>query len=606
MPHLAHEKRIGSTNSRSGKAGLKPFQGFAAPTSNTTFTPNQFFDVCLPHSSRGTVRLVAYMIRKTLGWCDAEGNPQEERILVSYQDLVTHAGISREMIREALDEAIAHHFIQCVRAGRSRSSGDSGETALYELCWDDSPEYVKDPKRFRGFFEAEGNRTDIPNEYFDRLIPCESLAVIKVVGAVIRNSIGFQARRGVRRQQVQLSYGHIQRYARIRSAATLSAALRTAITRNYIARLEEGVFDVNAGRASRAAVYAVKWADSFGARIIGQKSEAAQNGVPSDHRSENRSGIGQKNEPEERSENRSGIETKQGNDTIKQQMPVDAESEESFELLRKQGFDPKTAQALAGKSTRKGIEDQIRWLALRKPARNAMGMLRKAIEENWPDPAGSALQLETPGAMFASHYYAAIAGNDSQPAAEPSANEAAVAERFLQKLKSAEKVEIDPADWGRAFGRLVRDDFPAAVRDGFSLALALRLRGDGFYLRHTAAMKAKRVKAERAAREAHETAHRAEWIAYLKAEAERVKKERPDDHDQFEAHRADERRRIIESPFAVFTDERLARYDREERRVLDFQKFFAGEVFDFWTWDARLNPTAFGSESLPAPTPITP
>ena len=62
----------------------EPFAGFALPTSNTTYTPNQFFDVCLPHSSRGVVRLVAYLIRKTLGWCDADGNPQEAQVHCSY------------------------------------------------------------------------------------------------------------------------------------------------------------------------------------------------------------------------------------------------------------------------------------------------------------------------------------------------------------------------------------------------------------------------------------------------------------------------------------------------------------------------------------------
>ena len=54
----------------------EPFTGFALPTSNTTYTPNQFFDVCLPHYPRGVVRLVAFMIRKTLGWCDEHGHPQ--------------------------------------------------------------------------------------------------------------------------------------------------------------------------------------------------------------------------------------------------------------------------------------------------------------------------------------------------------------------------------------------------------------------------------------------------------------------------------------------------------------------------------------------------
>src|SRR5438132_807233 len=80
------------------------FAGFAPPISNTTYTPNQFFDVCLPHYSRGVVRLVAYLIRRTLGWCDTDGNPQEEQIQVSYQEFIQRAGISREMIRDSIDE----------------------------------------------------------------------------------------------------------------------------------------------------------------------------------------------------------------------------------------------------------------------------------------------------------------------------------------------------------------------------------------------------------------------------------------------------------------------------------------------------------------------
>ncbi len=58
-------------------------------------------------------------------------------------------------------------------------------TALYELKWVRGREYVKDPARFQGFFEGEGNRTDIPNQFFDLLIPIEPLSVIKVVGAIM-------------------------------------------------------------------------------------------------------------------------------------------------------------------------------------------------------------------------------------------------------------------------------------------------------------------------------------------------------------------------------------------------------------------------------------
>src|SRR5947207_6474308 len=108
MPKLVRRKQT-----QNGSA--EPFAGFALPTSNTTYTPNQFFDVCLPHSSRGVVRLVAFMLRKTLGWCDANGLPQAEQHTVSYADL-ERAGISREMIRQALTEAIEGQFIRCVRS----------------------------------------------------------------------------------------------------------------------------------------------------------------------------------------------------------------------------------------------------------------------------------------------------------------------------------------------------------------------------------------------------------------------------------------------------------------------------------------------------------
>src|SRR5438046_10539701 len=96
----------GQSNASSFAKGAQRalFIGFALPTSNTTYTPNQFFDVCLPHCSRGVVRLVGYMIRQTLGWCDADGKPQQEQQALSYSDLV-QAGISRERIHQAINEA---------------------------------------------------------------------------------------------------------------------------------------------------------------------------------------------------------------------------------------------------------------------------------------------------------------------------------------------------------------------------------------------------------------------------------------------------------------------------------------------------------------------
>jgi len=249
----------------------EPFLGFSPPTSNTTYTPNQFFDTVLPYSSRGVVRLVAYMIRKTLGWCDRDGNPQEELILVSYQDLITHAGISREMIRQAVDEAIAANFIRCVRPGRASGANLSAVKALYELRWDDRGEYIKDPKKFKGFFEGDGHRTDIPNQFFDDLIPKETLAVIKVVGSIIRFSIGFQARHGRRRQQAQLSYNHIQNYTKVKNRTTLSQAIQQAIDRNYIIRLHQGFFTSDK-TDQVTTIYTLRWVDSDIYNLTSQKN----------------------------------------------------------------------------------------------------------------------------------------------------------------------------------------------------------------------------------------------------------------------------------------------------------------------------------------------
>jgi hypothetical protein len=332
------------------------------------------------------VRVVAFIIRKTLGWCDAQGNPQAERHAVSYADF-EQAGISHGMIRSAIDEAIEGHFIRCVREPESKRAGQPGVSGLYELRWEDTPEYLKDPRQFRGFFAGEGNRTYIPNQFFDALVPEESLAVLKVVGSVIRFSIGFANKWGHRRRNVSLSYQHIQNYALIRDRTTLSAAIRHALKANYIERVEKGFFDPDAGKLSKAAVYAVHWAETSPnqatATPIGMKSlPAAERGLD---RSENPTGIGPKSRPADRAENQTDIEIKQRNKTYKQQPEIAA----TLERLKAEGFDAKAAQAIAWGYPAERIERQIRWLDSRNIKSNRLGMLRASIEQDWPAPAAS-------------------------------------------------------------------------------------------------------------------------------------------------------------------------------------------------------------------------
>jgi len=273
-------------------AGSQAFQGFKLPTSSTTYTPNQFFDVVLPHASRGCLRLVAYIIRKTLGWSDEHGNPQNPSAHVTYRELIENAGISRGAIKEAIAEAMDKRFIDCLRFGQPHKAGEEGFSALYSLKWDEREEYVTSLPEFNGFFAGNGNLTHIPNQFFDYLVPREALAVVRVVGVIIRHTIGFQTRFGFRRQHVEMSFSEIMRRTGIASSSTVSGALKAAIEGRYIRKVSEGVFDPEAGALSKATTFGIFWEDS--------------------PQFEPENGIGSKIEAENRFKNRSGkIETVQ-------------------------------------------------------------------------------------------------------------------------------------------------------------------------------------------------------------------------------------------------------------------------------------------------------
>ena len=332
--------------------------------------------------------MVAYMIRKTLGWCDEHGNPKQETIEVRYSELEKRAGLSHSMIRQALEEAVAGGFIRCVRAGKAKRRSDSGNSSAYELSWDEHGQYLKDPARFCGFFAGEGNRTYIPNEYFDKLIPHEPLALIQVVGTIIRFSIGFSNKFGHRRQRVALSYTDIQRYSKISSPRIVAVAIKDAIANNYVERVEQGYFDPNGGMLSRSAHYALKWADLSHEATITPKSEAAKN------HSEKFSGNTPKSEAADHSEKYSGIQIKQRNKTIKQKEGLSPEAAASFEKLQQAGFDDAAAETMARRYPFHRVIRQIDWIDRRRVRKNRLGMLRRAIEQDWASPESRRPRLD--------------------------------------------------------------------------------------------------------------------------------------------------------------------------------------------------------------------
>lgn len=357
----------------------KPFRGFEPLTGNFIYCPNQFFDVCLPHCSRGAVRLVGYMLFRTLGWLDGNGCPVEENISVTYRDLIIHAGISRGGIADAIDEAMEGGFISRTHIGRAKSKGKTAQTARYTLRWNTASAYTRDYEVFSGFYAGEGNRSPIPNAFFELLLPQEGLAVTKVVGTVLRHTIGYQNRFGGRRSEAPLSYTFIQQFANLKSKSKLAAALRRSLAAGYIRCIDPGQFGPDTTKR-KAATYALIWLEKAVPRPIGSKKEPATS-----DRFKKGTRIGSIREPADRFKKGTKVKTAEKY-TLKQQQPAVVLNSQSYELLRTAGIGTRAAEKLAAQVSHDRIRQQIEWLPFRNAGENPAGMLRRAIEEQWPEP----------------------------------------------------------------------------------------------------------------------------------------------------------------------------------------------------------------------------
>lgn len=622
------------------------FQGYHPPTSNTTYTPNQFFDVVLPRSSRGVVRLVAYMIRKSLGWCDAHGNPQEPQVVVSYRELIEDAGIGRARIKEAIEEAIACRYIVCLREARPNTAGSLGVSALYELRWDERESYVTDPDRFDGFYAGNGNLTYIPNEFFDYTIPSEPLAVVRVVGAIIRHTIGFQTRYGMRRQQIAMSYGELQRRTRL-TPRSVSLALQQALEGNHIVRIQEGFFDTNAGLQSKAAVYGIRWIDrqmldiSGPVKVIDEtdttsNDEETSRTVPKVYRETNGSksiadgnserfqkysGDGSKSVAGKRFQKYSDIEIKDINNTfeIQQQsaaveeaastaavVALSDETKEAVSLLLSAGFDRKTANHLAMSYPSDRIKRQVSWISLRSAAKNRLGMLRRSIEEDWPKPESN-MEPSRSGEQsyehtFVSHFYAAWGGNAGDPIATPSQNDIQAARAYAAKLSRLTPEQETVQQLGKAFGDFVREAEQKNPRALRSFVVALRSYGDEFYVRRVEETKKARKQLLTARKKAHEEKFNGIYIAYLRDRETEIQSHYPELYETFTLDTEQKRRRYEEGPFKLSgtLKERLtAIFDNPDQHADRFREFFNShgvQICDFWEWDATSNPDRFNPE----------
>lgn len=604
------------------------FLGYSPPTSNTTYTPNQFFDVVLPHASRGCLRLVAYLIRKTLGWSDAQGNPQNPEALVTYKELIEQAGIGRARIREALDEALAKKYINCLRPGRAHSPGQEGCPALYSLKWDDRDLYVTDPQEFEGFFSGNGNLTHIPNQFFDYTIPNETAAVVKVVGVIIRHTIGFQTRFGFRRQQVALSFSEIMRKAGIASRSTVNIALKESIEKNHVLRAIVGKFDPYEGQA---ATYMIRWADAS-ASEVGSKIEPdlsdddqAQNrtrpdlSVPKSNQTKGiqiepgkRSiitpdsseialgSVPESNQPE--FQNQTTSKTTGLNNTPKQHKDSDAvpgDLSPSIDLLITQGFSRSVALALSKEYSSERIQRQIEWLKDRQASRNRLGMLRKAIEEDWPQPEGSTQTVEErEGESFAKAFYRSLAGRSGISLLPMTEKDCRLGAAFLKALDEEGIERASSEEEGSAFGDWCRLRQKESRSPARSLSLLITLYAEGFMEARLNTREEEEEQDEEDQRRQHEERFSPAFRAYERRAVEEAMRQHPEWVEEFEERLSAQMERMREISPRFFSQMQQSLGDPAEKAALfaeDLKKRREGFLLDFWAWDREVNAQPYGA-----------
>ena len=621
------------------------FPGFPDFQANVTFVPIQFFTVVVPHCSRGTVRIVGYALRKVLGWVDEHGNPTQEQLRFTYRELIDKAGVSRESIAEALREATERHLLRCVQRPLPDRNGQPGQSGIYELCWDQDGRYTDCPAEFRGFYYPEAAviqvregagvvarpkaaRKNIPNAFFDYLLPRERLSVIRVVSALLFYSIQWGPG-GERKLPVRRSITELSRLTKL-SRQHVHEAVMQAQERGYIHQVEAGYFDPAAGKESRAATYGIRWvmpmregqaptppADDTTSQPV-RKSEREL------ERWEKVNGAPIRKDERNQSERVNGERSKMVNDIrIKKELKKEqttartegsasadvsklvAAAAAGVELLRNAGFDEVTANRLAHKRSEEVIERQIGWLPKRAPARNRLGLLRRAIEQDWLEPEGidtSEDSLTPQAKEFASHYYAAYHDFPGKAGTESFPKDISVSVKFVSRLLAQESDKTKMPEWGRRFGHFMRERHQGDAKAKPNLSFALVLYGDKFLRLLQNEATARHANALGQAREAHQKAFLDEYISYLRQAHEKLQQSNPSIYKPFVEHRTRLRRLMASGPF-LSSAERLSRFDSDESRLLDFGEFFHEHpdqfVLSFWRWDDLINPRRFGGNPKP-------
>ncbi len=115
----------------------------------------------------------------------------------------------------------------------------------------------------------------------------------------------------------------------------------------------------------------------------------------------------------------------------------------------------------------------------------------------------------------------------------------------------------------------------------------------------TAARSEKRRQAAHdTARAAHEKKYTAFWVEYLRTQERIFRTTRIAEYGRFESERDQRRAEIKNSRWKTLSATILETFDAEETLLREFHEFFSPEIFDFWTWDRKINQEAFTTKHV--------
>jgi hypothetical protein len=225
-------------------------------------------------------------------------------------------------------------------------------------------------------------------------------------------------------------------------------------------------------------------------------------------------------------------------------------------------------------------------------------------------PAKERAEASTPamerGRLFATHYYAAYHGYSGKAGCELFDRDVQMAARFVDRLLTHQPNEALIPEWGRRFGRIMRDKHQNQPKARPNLCLTLVPFGNQLLGQVEQEVMAIRRDALGKARAAHEAVFQAEYLRYLSQEETSLQKSKAGLYEGFLAERRHLRELMFKGPFMT-TAVRQETFDSDKERLLAFSEYFARHaahrVWDFWEWDRKANPQGLGRPSQPAQSP---